>query len=119
MLAWDLQLVADGVALTELSRRAKETFGDMVKAVVDIERKIMVIGGELHADEEEYLLENGSRQSDLWGINIYPTRHDPEDRIEFDSMINIRPRQNNRSRDVEDRAIRQQIVTIVTGLIDD
>ena len=88
----------------------------MVKAVVDLEKKIMTIGGELHADEESVMLEAGSMQKNLWGINIYPDMSG-EDRVEFDSMINIRPSANNRSRDVEDPNIRLQIIEIVNHLI--
>ncbi|MDD5659872.1 MAG: DUF5674 family protein, partial [Actinomycetota bacterium] len=51
---------------------ANEMFGNLVKAVVDVEKESMAIDGELHADEEVLLLENGSDQNDLWGINIYP-----------------------------------------------
>lgn len=116
---WDLQLVTDGVARGELTRRAHETFGDMVKAVVDVEKKVMVIGGELHSDEEELLLEDGSHQADLWGINIYPERQPVEDQIEFDSMINIRPKQGNRDRGVGDPNIRAKIIEIVSQLIHD
>jgi len=118
-MVWDLQLVTDDVARAELTHRAQATFGDMVKAVVDIERGVMVIGGELHADEEEYLLENGSQQADLWGINIYPERQPTDEQIEFDSMINIRPRQGNRDRGVGDPNIRTKIIEIVTQLIHD
>ena len=67
----------------------------------------MALGGELHADEEATLLEQGARQADLWGINIYPDLP-ADERIEYDSMINVRPAQGNRSRLVDDRAIRQQ-----------
>ena len=90
----------------------------MVKAVVDIERQIMAMDAELHADEEAALLENGSCQEDLWGINIYPEldRNDP-DFVEFDSMINLRPSQNNRSRGVEDNETRKKIKSIVEKLI--
>lgn len=102
----------------ELKRIAEEKFGDMVKAVVDIDRKIMAIGGDLHADEEAMLLENGSSQSDLWGINLYPNNKE-EEFIEFDSMINLRPRQNNRSRNVEDEELRKQIIEVVNLLTKD
>ena len=95
---------------------AREGFGDLVKAVVDVERGIMALDGELHADEEALLLEQGSAQRDLWGINIYPDV-EPEDRIEFDSMINLRPSQGNRSRGVDDPAIRARIMDVVTKLI--
>lgn len=95
---------------------AEGRFGNLVKAVVDVERKIMAVDGELHADEEALLLENGSLQENLWGINIYPELEDPE-RIEFDSVINIRPSQGNRSRGVDDPVIRERIVQAVTGLL--
>ena len=62
------------------------------------------------------LLEDDSRQEHLWGINIYPDKSG-EDRIEFDSMINVRPSQNNRSRSVEDAEIRARILRIVSEMI--
>ena len=74
------------------------------------------VDGELHADEEALLLENGSLQENLWGINIYPELEDPE-RIEFDSVINIRPSQGNLSRGVDDPVIRERIVQAVSGLL--
>jgi len=95
---------------------AERTFGNFVKAVVDIERKEMAIDGELHSDEEALLLEDGSDQENLWGINIYPEIDGP-DRIEFDSVINIRPSQNNRTRGVDDPEIRDKIVRIISTLI--
>lgn len=88
----------------------------MVKGVVDIEKAIMALGGELHADEEAFLLEKGSTQRDLWGINLYPDMDMP-DMLEFDSMINIRPSQNNRSRSVDDPAVRQKIESVVKRLV--
>jgi len=88
----------------------------MVKAVVDVERRIMAVDGELHADEEAILLENGSRQENLWGINIYPEL-EGSDRIEFDSVINIRPSQGNRSRGVDNTIVREKIVQVVAGLM--
>ena len=106
------------IKISELQSIAQEGFGDMVKGVVDIEQKILAIGGDLHADEEALLLENGSSQSDLWGINLYPGNEEKEF-IEFDSMINVRPKQNNRSRDVEDEKIRERIVEIVNLLINE
>lgn len=99
----------------DLRKLAEERFGDMVKAVVDCERRVMAIGGDLHADEEQLLLEDGSQQEYLWGINLYPERTD--DWIEFDSMINIRPRQGNRSRSVEDPERRVLIIEIVSTFI--
>ncbi len=66
-------------------------FGDLVKAVVDVERNIMALGGELHADEEALLLDDGSLQPHLWGINLYPSEYGDAGWLEFDSMINVRP----------------------------
>lgn len=95
---------------------AESGFGNLVKAVVDVKREIMAIDAELHSDEEALLLEDGSRQAHLWGINIYPDLAANE-RIEFDSMINIRPSQGNRSRGVDDPAIRAMILRIVDALV--
>lgn len=112
----DVILVAKPIPLIELRKIAQQRFGDMVKAVVDIERNIMAIGGDLHADEEAVLLQNGSQQENLWGINLYVDLLMP-DMVEYDSIINIRPKQNNRSRLVEDTEIRRRILEIISKLI--
>jgi Protein of unknown function (DUF5674) len=109
----EIELVHERVALAQLSDLAEHSFGDLVKAVVDVERAVMAIGGELHADEEARLIAAGSAQADLWGINLYPASHGRPDWLEFDSMINVRPRQGNRSRSVEDPETRRHIVEIV------
>ncbi|MCG8430972.1 MAG: DUF5674 family protein [Candidatus Omnitrophica bacterium] len=93
----------------ELKKIAAGSFGDLVKAVVDVERLLIAIDAELHSDLEALLLENGSKQKDLWGINFYPDCAG-EDFIEFDSMINMRPSQGNMSRGVEDTDIRRKII---------
>ena len=93
----DITIIRDSVTRHELNEMAKEQFGDMVKAVVDVEQRIMAIGGELHSDEEAVLLDQGSAQKNLWGINLYPEQPVSE-WIEFDSMINVRPSGGNRSR---------------------
>ena len=111
-----MRIVDSPITLGELKTMAEGLFGNMVKAVVDVERQIMAVDGELHADEEALLLESGSRQQSLWGINIYPELEGP-DRIEFDSMINIRPSQGNRSRGVDDPKVRERIIQIVAGLM--
>lgn len=112
-----LRLVRQPLALSVLQAIASQQFGDLVKAVVDIASGIMVIGGELHADEEAYLLDLGSAQGDVWGINLYPDQFGTDDFIEFDSMINLRPSQGNRTRSVDDAATRQAIVEIVATLV--
>lgn len=91
-------------------------FGDMVKYVADVERGVIAIGGELHADAEEVLLERGSRQADLWGANYYPGRG-REGCIEFTSLINIRPAQGNPGMEVADLGIRERIRTLTFALV--
>jgi hypothetical protein len=111
-----LEIVRETTTRGRLSNLAAAQFGDMVKAVVDVKRGIMAVGGELHADEEAALIEDGSAQRDLWGINLYPAEQG-DAWIEFDSMINVRPSQGNRSRAVEDSALRSLIRLIVTTLV--
>ena len=111
-----IKIIKEPIAKSVLYDLAKEQFGDMVKAVVDIEKEWMSIGGELHSDEEASLLEAGSEQKNVWGINLYLDLSRQE-WIEFDSMINVRPAQANRSRGVENAAIRDRIVTIVQRLV--
>jgi hypothetical protein len=102
-----MELVTQPIEIALLREMAERTFGDMVKAVVD---------GELHADEEQVLLGAGSAQADLWGINLYPELSG-DDWVEFDSMINLRPAQGNRSRGVDDPAVRQRILELVARLV--
>lgn len=108
-------IISKKISRVELKKMAEESFGDMIKAVVDIDKNVMAIGGELHADEEALLLERGSRQDDLWGINL---RIDEigDDFVEFDSVINFRPRLKNRSRGVEDSETRKKIIDVVKKL---
>jgi len=87
-----------------LKTMSEKTFGVLVKAVMDIEKEIIIVDAELHADQESILLENGSKQENLWGINIHPNV-EGDSWIEFDSMINLRPSWGNRSRGVEDPKI--------------
>ena len=110
-------IVREKISVEELKQMAAKMYGGLVKAVVDIEQGIMVVDAELHADEEALLLEQGSKQDYLWGINIYPNNIGKEDWIEFDSMINLRPSQGNRSRLIENKNIQTKIITIVKSLI--
>lgn len=107
----------DSISLAELEEMSRNMYDELVKAVVDVERRILVIDAGLHADEEQYLLEQGSAQENLWGINLYPDAFGEEDFVEFDSMINIRPAQGNRSRSVEDENIQQVIRDIVAEVV--
>ena len=101
------------IRIPELSAMAEKMYGDLVKAVVDLQKGILVVDAEMHADGEQYLLEKDSRQNDLWGINLYPAKFGAEDFIEFDSMINIRPRQQNMSRGIDNPEIREQVIALI------
>ena len=113
----DLQVVRTPVTVTGLEAMAERMFGNLVKAVVDVERGIMAVGGEMHADEEALLLGDGSPQASLWGVNLYPGEFGSSRFIEFDSVINIRPRQGNRTRSVDDAAARAAITAVVERLV--
>ena len=111
-----MQLVTEPITHAELARMACERFGDLVKAVVDVRRACMVVDAELHADEEAFQLEHGSRQEDLWGINLYPGLPETE-WVEFDSMINLRPGAGNRSRSVDQPELQARIRDLVKALV--
>lgn len=112
-----MKIISRSISLAEITKMAENRFGNLVKAVVDIAKKVMVVDGELHADEEALLLQNNSRQTSLWGINLYPGKYGSEEFIEFDSMINLRPSQNNLSRGVDNKDIQNQIRQIVNQLV--
>lgn len=112
------QIVRQPITRADLAAIASRQFGDMVKAVVDLDRSVMAIGAELHSDEEAALIEDGSSQQVLWGINLYPAEQG-ENLVEFDSMINVRPSQGNRSRGVENSAVQERIRRVVLQLVTD
>lgn len=111
-----IRVVRHTISRSDLGEMAKQQFGEMVKAVVDVEQGIMAIGGELHSDEEAVLLDQGSAQRHLWGINLYPDKPLNE-WIEFDSLINVRPSGGNRSRYVESSEMREAVTRIVNQLV--
>lgn len=111
-----MRILTDSIGLTELEEMARDRFGNMVKAVVDVQKEIMAVDAELHADEEALLLAEGSQQADLWGINLYPGL-EGDDWLEYDSMINLRPSRGNRTRGVDDPAIRERIRRVVSRLV--
>lgn len=109
-------ILRDRIAVEELSRLVKLYFEDMVKYVVDVERRVIAIGGELQADAEQILMEDGSRQQDVWGANYYPGAGAAQC-IEFTALINIRPARGNRSMEVSDLGVRERIRSITFDLI--
>lgn len=104
----EIIIVDQRIASPELARLMDLFFGDMVKVVVDVERRVVAVGGQLHADAEHLLLEAGSRQEDLWGANYYPGKA-PDECIEYTALINIRPAQGNRSMEIADAALRERV----------
>lgn len=109
--------IVDKISVKELKEMAQKMYGTLVKADVDVAKEIVIVDMEMHVDGEQELLESGSSQQDLWGINLKPDKYGTDEFIEFDSMINIRPRQNNPSRDVLDSGVRKQIIQIVREVV--
>ena len=111
-----MKIIKKRIFKDELMSFLDRPFSEMIKFVVDVERRIIALGGEMHADAEQILLEDGSKRENLWGGNIYP-KIEGEEKIEFISLINIRPSQNNRSMEIEDDNIRNKVKKIVEELI--
>jgi len=111
-----MKIITEKIKISELNDMAKDMYGSLVKGVVDIKKEILAVDGELHADEEALLLEKGSMQKDLWGINLYP-QLEGDDFIEFDSVINIRPSMGNKTRSVDNEETKEQIKMVVNKLI--
>ena len=107
-----MKILERPITVNELKTMAAGMFGDLVKAVVDIDRDLIALDAELHSDLEALLIDHGSKQQNLWGINLYPGMEGDEF-VEFDSMINMRPSQGNMSRSVDNEGIRQKIMRTV------
>src|SRR3989344_666143 len=112
-----MKIIKDKIKIAELKEMQKNMLGNLVKAVVDIEKEIMAVDAPLHADLMEFLItEESSEPKNLWGINFYP-EIEGENFIEFDSMINLKPGLGNRTRGVENKEIRKTIIKITSKLI--
>lgn len=111
-----MKIISETLNIKELKQMAADGFGNLVKAVVDVDKGLLAVDAELHSDLESLLLEKGSKQKNIWGINIYPEMQG-DDYIEFDSMINMRPSQGNMSRGVDDAETRQKIIKIIAERI--
>ncbi|MFH1537109.1 MAG: DUF5674 family protein [Patescibacteria group bacterium] len=105
------------ISKNDLIKLTQQIFGDMIKLVVDIEKEKIALDGELHADEEALMLEQGSQQKNLWGANIYPQATKGK-QIEYTSLINIRPTDDNRSMTVENEKIKKKMETIINTWIE-
>lgn len=112
----EIILVTAKVPLEVLRRFLGNPFEEVIKYVVDVKRGVIALGGELHADAESILIEDGSLPSALWGANLYPMLP-PDRRIECTSLINIRPSQGNPSMEVRDPAVRARIREITERLL--
>ncbi len=113
-----MEILTQKINRDELNSLDSGYFDDMIKAVVDIEKEILAVDAELHADLEGLLLDEGSMQADLWGINFITDEDEIDEFVEFDSLINIRPKQDNRSRYVEDESVRNRILEVVEKWIE-
>jgi len=112
----EIKVIERPIAKDELINIAAQWFGAMVKAVVDLEKNIIAIGGEMHADAEAILIEQGSKQDNLWGINLYPNEKD-ENFIKYISLINISPRRKNLDMEIQNSEIKSQIRELIDKLI--
>lgn len=111
-----IQIIDNPISQKDLNKFLGQPYSDMVKFVVDTRKEIMALGGELHSDAEAVLIENGSRQSELWGANIYPAKPKNE-RLEYTSLINIRPSIKNNSILIQSDATKAKVKSIVDKLI--
>lgn len=112
----DIKIISKKISKRELRSFLGKPFDDMIKFVVDVRKEIVALGGEMHADGEQILLEKGSKQKNLWGGNIYPNAKGSR-KIEYISLINIRPSQNNRSMEIKDKTLRTKIESVIKKLI--
>lgn len=101
-------------ATPEQIEEMQQALGTYIKPAVDIERGILAGGGVMHADCESALLEDGSVQEDIWGADWNPTSQ----QVTFESLINIRPRQNNPSLELLDLQRRNRISQITRQLLE-
>jgi hypothetical protein len=113
----NIRIIRNKITKSELDELAKEFYVEMIKGVADIERSIMALGGEWHIDANQILIEDGSSQENLWGFNVYLNKA-KEEKLEYNSLINIRPGQGNRNMEIESEEIRKKISEIVNNLME-
>src|SRR3989344_558340 len=113
----DIRIIREKITKSELEELAKEFYVEMIKGVADIERGTIALGGEWHMDANQVLIEDGSNQENLWGFNIYLNKSRKE-MLEYNSLINIKPRQGNRNMQIENEEIKKKILEIVNNLVE-
>jgi hypothetical protein len=111
-----MRIITRSASLIKIWEERETAFEEVLKIVVDINKNLIAVDAEMHADLEQLLLKEGSAQQDLWGANIYPLRS-KKDQIEYTSLINIRPAIGNRSMEVADPKVRKKIQFIVSDLL--
>lgn len=109
--------VVDTITVAELKKLSETMYEAIVKADVDVTKRIVILDMGMHVDGEAYLLEQGSQQKDIWGINLHPDKFGTDEFVEFESMINLKPSQGNRSRSVDDEATREEIINIIARVV--
>lgn len=112
-----MQIIRDALSIAQLKTMSEKLFPPLVKAVVDIEKEIMAVDLNMHADAQCALLQDGSHMDNLWGITLHPDKLKTGEWIEFGSLINYRPIVDNRSRFVEDPIIRKKIINVIAKLV--
>ena len=112
-----MKILNSKITRQELIEKYLTCFKTVTKVVVDIEKRVLAIDAELHSDLEACLIEHGSNQENLWGINLYPKKP-KDDFIEYTALMNIRPHQNNRSMEIEDINIKEKIKNIIDSFVD-
>lgn len=100
-------------ATPEQMKEMLEMLETYVKLAVDIDRRILAGGGAMHADCESVLLDDGSLQEFIWGADWDPAAQ----QVTFESLINIRPRQNNPSMEILDPNIQEKVTETTRSLL--
>ena len=108
----NIKIIDKKITESELREIAKDFYVDLLKGVVDVQREIIAVGGEYHVDSNLVLIENGSKQENVWGFNWYFDKNGDE-KIEYISLINIRPVQGNRTMEVQAGYLRSKMKTII------
>jgi len=109
--------IIENISVAELQEMANKMDGNIVKADVDVVKKIVIIDMPMHFEGEQELLKIGSKQKDLWGINLIPVKYGTNQFIVYDSMINIKVHENNPSMNVKSEIVRSQIKSIIEGVV--
>ncbi len=109
--------IVQKISVKKLEEMAQKMDGNLVKADVDIVKKVFIVDMPMHFEGEQMLLKQGSKQKDLWGINLFPAKYGTHEFIMYESMINIKVHDNNRSMTVQSDEIRAKIKSIVEEIV--